>query len=51
VTVSNGTAPDATQNFTLAIRDTPYIVTAGLAKGTVGVWQAIYQQEGSHSND
>jgi uncharacterized repeat protein (TIGR02543 family) len=37
VTVSNGTAPDVTQDFTLTILDTPYIVTAGLTKGTVGV--------------
>jgi len=36
LTVSNGTAPDATQDFTLTILDTPYIVTAGLETGTVG---------------
>lgn len=36
VTVSNGTAPVATQNFTLTILDTPYIEMAGLSNGTVG---------------
>ena len=36
VTASNGTAPAATQNFTLTILDTPYIQMAGFTAGKVG---------------